>query len=494
MNLALRVARATGILVLLAIGAVGFGQQTTDQVYDQLRRETIWVHPSAAKKVDVTEINNVAKSLGSPLKVLVVPQLGARWVQNRQELRGRYAEWLFKNPLKMSNGTVIVLTKNGIAAFNPAVPKPELGRLSQVAARLATSNSFTPAITSLAISVNSAATSAKSPAAATTTTAPAATQPSKGGTPILFPILVLGGIGVGGYLLVKRGQKQAKIDAVRRPLIQANEEIINGISYLDSYDGLLINSADNDRLRRHREAANDAWMASSESLRRLNAVEGADSIRANFEAALREVQAGKNIVASATGESQTAFALPASLAEVDQLRAPLFDPRPGVCYFTGQYSDQLRPVEIAINGQRRTVMASPEAIDGLQSGRPPQIAGDDVQGRFMPWYRVPNYDPQYGARSFGGFGSGSFFGDMLMFSALNSAFNSWGYNGGNTTIINNYGDPNSSGSFDTGGNFDTGSFDSGGGFDFGGGDSGGFDSGGDFGGGDSGGDFGGSFD
>jgi hypothetical protein len=83
---------------------------------------------------------------------------------------------------------------------------------------------------------------------------------------------------------------------------------------------------------------------------------------------------------------------------------------------------------------------------------------------------------------------------MLMFSALNSAFNSWGHNGGNTTIINNYGDPNSSGSFDSGGNFDTGSFDSGGGFDFGGGDSGGFDSGGDFGGSDSGGDFGGSFD
>ena len=481
--------------MLLAIGAAGFGQQTTDQVYDQLRRETIWVHPSAAKKVDVTEINNVAKSLGSPLKVLVVPQLGAQWLQNRQELRGRYAEWLFKNPLKMSNGTVIVLTKSGIAAYNPAVPKAELGRLSQSAARLATSNSFTPAISSLAISVNSAATSAKGSSETAVPVAASSTQPSsKGGVPILVPILALAGIGVGGYVLVKRAQKQAKIDAVRRPLIQANEEIINGISYLDSYDGLLLNPADNERLRRHREAANDAWMASSEALRGLNAVERADPIRSNFETALREVQAGKNIVAAATGESQTAFALPASLAEVDQLRAPLFDPRPGVCYFTGQYSDQLRPVEIAINGQRRTVMASPEAIDGLQSGRPPQIAGDDVQGRFMPWYRVPNYDPQHGGRSFGGFGSGSFFGDMLMFSALSNAFGGWGHGGGNTTIINNYGDPNSSGSFDSGGNFDTGSFDSGGGFDFGGGDSGGFDSGGDFGGGDSGGDFGGSFD
>jgi hypothetical protein len=492
-NLTHRVARATGVLLLLAIGAAGFSQQTTDQVYDQLRRETIWVHPSAAKKVDVTEVNNVAKSLGSPLKVLVVPQLGGRWVQNRQELRGRYAEWLFKNPLKMTNGTVIVLTKSGVAAFNPAVSKSELGRLSQAAARLATSDSFTPAISSLAVSVNSAATSAKDtalapvPVGAQTKAAPSAQQPAKGGVPILIPILGLAGLGIGGYVLVKRAQKQAKIDAVRRPLIQANEEIINGISYLDSYDGLLMNPADNERLRRHRESANDAWMASSESLRGLNAVERADPIRANFETALREVQAGKNIVAEATGESQTAFALPASLAEVDQLRAPLFDPRPGVCYFSGQYSDQLRPVEMAINGQRRTVMASPEAIDGLQSGRPPQIAGDDVQGRFMPWYRVPNYDPQHGGRNFGGFGSGSFFGDMLMFSALSSAFNGWGHSGGNTTIINNYGDPNSpdavdNGNFDMGGNFDSGTFDSGGGFDFGGGDGGGFDGGGDFGG------------
>jgi hypothetical protein len=105
----------------------------------------------------------------------------------------------------------------------------------------------------------------------------------------------------------------------------------------------------------------------------------------------------------------------------------------------------------------------------------------------MPWYRVPNYDPQHGGRNFGGFGSGSFFGDMLMFSALSSAFNGWGHNGGNTTIINNYGDPNSpdavdNGNFDMGGNFDSGNFDSGGGFDFGGGDGGGFDGGGDFGG------------
>jgi hypothetical protein len=478
--------------ISFAFSGRSFAQQISpDAVYQALRTDSVWVHPSAANKVDVSAIRDVAnRTANQPLKVLVIPQLGAKYQQNGKELRGVYAEWLFRQPLKMQNGTVIVLTKRGIAAFNPNVPRAELGQLGVDAAKLATSNSFTPAIVSLAEKTASAA-DAKSPSAASPAPIDASTtaaKPEKKGTSNIWLFLGFLGLGGLGFWLVKRGQAQQKL---RAPLVAANEEIINGISYLDSYDDLLPDAASNRSLRSHREAANDAWSAQTGLISRVKSAIDAEPIRRQFEVALREINEGKNVIAASTGGTQTAFVLPDSLQAVDQARSPLFDPRPGVCYFTGMPSDQLQPVEIAINGQRRTVMASPQAIYNLQSGQPPQIAGDQVQGQFLPWYRVPGYNPGYGPQTYGGFGSGSFFSDMLMFSAISSAFNGWnhsGYQSGDNITINNYGDSQSAGDgqFDTGGSFDAGSFDTGG--DFGGGDFGG----GDFGGGDfGGGDFGG---
>ena len=476
-------------LLGISFGLVGqsFAQQISpDAVYEALRKDSVWVHPSAASKVDISAIRDVAKQTANqPLKVLVVPQLGPKYQRNGKELRGVYAEWLFRQPLKMKNGTVIVLTKRGIAAFNPNVPRAELGRMGVDAAKLATSDSFTPAIVSLAETTAKAAGSAQPVASSmvkSDTPSDSAGTQSKGNSGIW---LILGVLGLGGlgFWLTKRGQAQQK---VRAPLVAANEEIINGISYLDSYDDLLPDATANRALRAHREAANDAWSLQSSRISQVKTAIDAEPIRRQFETALREINEGKNVISASTGGTQTAFVLPESLQAVDQTRAPLFDPRPGVCYFTGMPSDQLQAVEIAINGQRRTVMASPQAIHNLQSGQPPQIAGDQVQGQFMPWYRVPGYNPGYSQQTYGGFGSGSFFGDMLMFSAISSAFNGWnhaGYQSGDNITINNYGDSQSDGGgqFDTGGSFDSGSFDTGG--DFGGGDFGG----GDFGGGDFGG-------
>ena len=458
-----------------------FAQQISpDAVYEALRNDSVWVHPSAAQKVDVAAIRDVAKQTANqPLKVLVVPQLGAKYQRNGKELRGVYAEWLFRQPLKMKNGTVIVLTKRGIAAFNPDVPRAELGQLGVDAAKLVTSDSFTPAIVNLAQTTARAAEGQPAAASPTTTSNGNSEVPGKdqkGGSKV-FLILGLLGLGGGAIWLGKRAQAQQRL---RTPLLAANEEIINGISYLDSYDDLLPELTANRALRGHREAANDAWSSLSSRIGQVKNATDAEPIRRQFEVALREINEGKNVIEASTGGTQTAFQLPESLQAVDQARAPLFDPRPGICYFTGVPSE-LQPVEIAINGQRRTVMASPEAVHSLQSGQPPQIAGDQVQGRFMPWYRVPGYNPGYSQQTYGGFGSGSFFGDMLMFSAISSAFSGWnhaGYQSGDNVTINNYGDSQSDGSFDTGGSFDAGSFDTGG--DFGGGDFGG----GDFGGGD----------
>jgi hypothetical protein len=228
-------------------------------------------------------------------------------------------------------------------------------------------------------------------------------------------------------------------------------------------------------------------------LRNLRTDSDAAQAQAHLQEASRAVADGKNLIAETTGGTKTAFTIPASLQAIDSRRSPLFEPKQGVDFFTGQYADDLRPIDIAIDGQRRTVMASAESIEALQRGESPQVAGRNVNGRFTPWYGDPDYTPGYGrGYGFGG-GGGSMLGDLLMFSAVSSIFNPFrggshqsyqsGFADGARSAGSNQDSSNDNGGFDFGGGND---FDSGGSFDFGGG--------GDFGGGDFGGDGGGGFD
>jgi hypothetical protein len=296
--------------------------------------------------------------------------------------------------------------------------------------------------------------------------------------------------------------KSAAIGRLKSRLEPGRQEVLEGISYLDKYDGLLADPSVTSQLIQHRQTAFDAYERAQGRLATLKTEADAANVQEYLQDAARSVAEGKNLIAEATGGTKTAFQIPASLQEIDTRKSPLFEPKAGVDFFTGQYADDLQPIEIAIDGNRRTVMASRESISALQSGQAPQIAGQNLNGQFTPWYGVPDYQPGYGrGYGFGG-GGGSLVGDLLMFSAFSSLFNPFdrgydrqgSYNAGfadGANSGNQQSSPTDSG-FDSSGGFDFNSSDNSGGFDFGGGDSGG---GFDFGGGDGGGgDFGGSFD
>ena len=295
--------------------------------------------------------------------------------------------------------------------------------------------------------------------------------------------------------------KSAAIGRLKSRLEPGRQEVLEGISYLDKYDGLLADPAVTRQLVQHRQTAFDAYEKAQGRMATLKTEADAAYVQEYLQDAARSVADGKNLIAEATGGTKTAFQIPASLQEIDTRKSPLFEPKAGVDFFTGQYADDLQPIEIAIDGNRRTVMASRDSIQALQSGQAPQIAGQNLHGRFTPWYGVPDYEPGYG-RSYGFGGGGSLVGDLLMFSAFNSLFNPFdrgydrqgSYNAGFADGANSNNLPADNG-FDSSGGFDfnsSGGSDNSGGFDFGGGDTGG---GFDFGGGDSGGgDFGGSFD
>jgi uncharacterized membrane protein YgcG len=469
--------------------------QTTDvqDAYRALETQTYWVHPSAASKIKTADLDDAANKVKPlTLKVLVVPELGGQWVRNRRERRGAYAKWLLNQQLGLKNGIAIVLTKKGVAGYSDQVPESKLTILNNQAATRASRTDFTPAITWLATSIGTAAKDGTMPVAASS--AEPVAKKEKGS--ILPVLLVLGILGVGGFFLVRSAMKSAAIGRLKARLEPGRQEVLEGISYLDKYDGLLADRTVTSQLIQHRQTAFDAYEKAQGRLATLKTEADAAYVQEHLQDAARSVADGKNLIAEATGGTKTAFQIPASLQEIDTRKSPLFEPKAGVDFFTGQYADDLQPIEIAIDGNRRTVMASRDSIQALQSGQAPQIAGQNLNGRFTPWYGVPDYEPGYG-RGYGFGGGGSIVGDLLMFSAFNSLFNPFdrgydrhgSYNSGfadGANYAENHASPQDSG-FDTSGGFDFGSsdnsFDSGGGFDFGGGDSGGgFDGGGDFGG------------
>ncbi|MER3496498.1 MAG: hypothetical protein C4320_06815, partial [Armatimonadota bacterium] len=180
-----------------------------------------------------------------------------------------------------------------------------------------------------------------------------------------------------------------------------------------------------------------------------------------FASTLQDFEQAKSQIALATGGTGVGFRIPPQL---DTTNAPLLDPIPGVSFFSSQPSTNLVPVEISINGQRRTVMVTPEERAQFEAGQVPAMLGRQQNGGFQPWYDDRGYDPRrdwtpagYGGMGYGcpwsyGYGGwggglgwgGSLLDGILLGYGLGSVFGGgyghggWGGSyGGNQTIIEN---------------------------------------------------------
>jgi len=507
--------RASTLVLLCTVGGLAYGQRTgsttkSDDAYQALARDSVWIYPGLESHLDADAVRAEAKKLEPrQLKVLLIPELtGNKWNRNGQELRGSYAEWLFTKRLTLSNAILVVMTKHGVNAYSDTVSISDLTQKVNESIKYKNGQDYTPIVTHLAESIS------------TKGDHNVAVKNTGMGALVVVPVVAIGAI-VGGLALKK---KKALADAKAR-VNNARQAALQGISYLDGYNGL-IDGGEGKRVTSYRETAFAAYQRGVSVMDAAKKPEELNDAQQAFQLALQDIAAGKEIIEKKTGGTGAAFGLP---PVVDQQKAPLYDPVPGVCFFTSKPSDELRPVEITLQGQRRTVMVCPEVYQSMQNGAPPQIAGRVDNNQFTPWYQVQGYDPytMYGRRDF--------LWDLVTFNALSNMMNPWGWWGhghgwggygyggyGGYTEVNNYygdsghnnygngGDGYSSGGgvsdYDQAGNFsgsqggDFGSDNSGGGggFDFGslfggGGDSGGSDfgggdfGGGDFGGGDSGG-------
>ncbi len=511
-------------LLLVGITALTLAQKDSspDAVYRELKTSTYWTHPSFNGKIDTAQLKTIANDVKPyEFRLLAIPQLEGKWVKNGKEQRLPFAKYLSDQKLPFGDkGIILVLTKKGLSAYSKKLTMAELSTLNASAAKLASANDFTPAITSLAKGVYDKALVAKTTQVGQTS--PGQRTPSS----VPPPIAEKSGSVIGGFIciaipvaligivaaIIFAGKKQ-KINLAKRGAEETKAKALNAMSYLDSYDGLLQMGQDADAVRQYRDRMGQTFDEGTNRLRTAKTVAEYDLANSAFSQVVQDLDSAKPHVSALTGDGGVAFTIPPI---IDNQRAPLFEPMQGVSYFSSEPSDNLIPVEVNFGGTRKTVMVTPQERDQLLKGQMPQLRGQYGQdGQFMPWYAVQGYNPH------NDFGSRNFMWDMITISALSSMFMphygyGWGGGlfgggygghgyGGGDTIINNYYDQNpgeapsgsnSSGDFDfgnSGGGNSSGDFDFGGGgnssgdFDFGGGggDFGG--GGGDFGGGDSGG-------
>ena len=477
-------------VALASLTAPAWAQDGTD-VYEILQRDVAYVHPSAKNLVNVDQIRATAEKIKPvTLKVIIVPSLGSKWRRGGQERRGSFGEYVLSKRLSLSNAIVITYTKSGITAYSDRVGDATLAKLNNQAVGKTVKGDFTPAIVWLADAI------ANEKASVDTKRT----------------------IGFGGIALVGGGAaaiiiggavaaKAARLAAAKAKAQKSRERALEAISYLDSYVDLLPAGEHQTAVRDYRERAFTAYESGRVILEKAKTPEELAGGERAFETSFQEATYGKQHIQAATDGTTIAFTVPPKLDPtapppvVDDPRAPLYAPYDNVCFFTSRPGHgDLTPVQINLDGQRRTVMVSPEVLQEMQSGHMPEMRGRYVNNRFVPWYMVGGYDPysMYGTRGW--------IWDMLAFNSLMNMFNPFG----NSFMIHNYYgtgwgagsynsydggyNPNWDGSGGSGSLSDLDQSGEFGGFDFGGG-GGGSDwggGGGDWGGGDfGGGDFGG---
>ncbi len=511
--------KSLAALVLISVSVSAFAQQgNPDQVYNDLNNSSYWTHPDFNGKLDLNQIRSTADQVKPyTFKLLAVPKLGTKWVKNGKEQRESFARYVSEQKLHLGDkGIMVVLTKSGIWAYNKRLSESQMMQINSTAKGLVKPNDFTPAVIGAATGIKTQLDTQGS--TTTPSTTPVGLNPSSnadnGGGKIFgylccigVPLALIGMI----FAIVQIGKKNA-IARSRRAAEDRKKQAIDALSYIDSYDGLLLNGGQEaDALKQYRDRMGENFDTALSRFNSSKTVADYDQANYAFQQVLQDFDSAKGHVNALTGGSGVAYTIPPI---VDNERAPLFEPVKGVSYFSSQPSDQLVPVEVNFGGARKTVMVTPQERDELMAGRMPQLRGQYMQnGNFQPWYSVPGYDP------YRDYGSNNFIWQMIGISALSNMFMphygyGWGGglfggggygNYGHDTVINNYygsdsnyydhssagdfgsgssSDNSSSGDFDFGSSSDnssSGDFDFGGGGDSGGGDFGG---GGDSGGGD----------
>lgn len=538
----------------------GGGSGDASQLIDALSSGDVYVVNGLKNDVDESALQAaVQRAKPTVVKIVAVAKTGS------YPSRAALADDLRKRLALSDDAVVIVGTPKGVSASSARLSPAQLDDTFKNA-RLDTafaSGGLTGALVKATESVSGTVVSDRK------------SETGRGG------LVIFGGLAaVGGYIAFASHKKKKALADVQAPLLPLRKQALENLSYVDGYLDVLPPSADADRARQLRASAYEAYSTANGIMKTSQKPAEISQAGPLLQQSVGQLLECRNLIDKATGGTGVVLGLPSDMpslqtdeqkgrdylaqsnlrpvealqtaderdrmqAEINQIPA---DQR-GVSFFSGRPlpASDLIPVNIVVQGQKRTVMASREEAESIRRGQTPQVRafpGDN--GQYVPWYEHRNYDPYrdyYGGWGYSS-GVGSFVDLYLLSNLLGGGmfggYGPWGWGGwgwgmaqppllmGNTYYgpsygaygdggggyydnSGNYGNdgnvfsgggdsgiaaPDNTGGMDffgQGGYNEQGGSDNGGGFDFGSGDTG-SDSGGggfDFGGG---GDSGGGFD
>lgn len=234
-------------------------------------------------------------------------------------------------------------------------------------------------------------------------------SPGSDSSQVLPVLLVLGAVVALVVLANWSAKRRAAMAEARKPIERLRAETVTDLAYADAYLDLLPDTPD-------AQAARDARARSAELLdqaRRLIRAARTPEDLGRAEAVLQQARDEAGICRQhldrATGGTGYAVAVEgtefrATPAIGGARAAPLardlnIDAIPeterAACFFCSRPSNiaDLTPVTIAMNGQRRKVLACQDDVNSIRSGAPPQVRTVVVDGQPRPWFAAPGYDP-----------------------------------------------------------------------------------------------------
>lgn len=397
---------------------------SNDPLARALQRQSVFVGRTRRTQVDARALQQVVHAAppNMPVKIAVVTELPqqARVFVTRDAYTHALHVWLH-----LGRGLLIIETSRGVSASTSALSANQIRSILQQYAPEIQSNP-TQGITHVVNSVLQAAQSnAQSANIATTrqeiptsslyppSQAPLASTHSEFTNMLVIFIIafliIVFSVVAGAYS--RASNKRRAQAAFRKRLEQLHHRVIQNLFYADNYLDLLPSSPEAEAAREARQQAAQLDAQAVQLLRTTNDPLNYQRAEALLQEAVQQAAICRQKIDEATGGTGVAVAVEGTdyrvtPANATPQAAPLIpneDPEAippeerAVCFFCSRPAriSELTPITIVLQGQRRKVLACPEDVRIVQQGSIPQVRTVLVDGKQVPWYAAPNYNPYH---------------------------------------------------------------------------------------------------
>ncbi|HLJ56368.1 MAG TPA: hypothetical protein VKT77_15120, partial [Chthonomonadaceae bacterium] len=385
---------------------------TQDPLARALQTDPVYVGKTLRDQIDGSALEQIAQHEppDRPMKIAVLetlPQTGRVYGTG-----ARYAKALH-DYLGLGRGTLLIVTKRGPFMATDALSTNQIDDILRHESPMMQRDPV-HGIQAAAYDVDSLVSGGQAPGTAN--------HPQTDGSApvfagvILFVIVAALMVGVFVAVIVaiaRASGKSAAMKAARAPIARLRGQVVDSLTYVDTYLDLLPESADAASARSERQSAAALLEQAAAFARTARSAADLGRAEALLEQASQSAGRARAAVDRATGGTGMAVGLDGTefkATPVNQNGTPNMIAAPVIaglnaedippseraaCFFCSRPARlrDLTPVTAAIGGQRRKVLACAQDVEAIQQGAAPAVRTVQVGGKAVPWYRAPAYDP-----------------------------------------------------------------------------------------------------